>query len=476
MIVAAPSAESRFTRRDDTPGKTWSVGTLTYTTTGLVVLFCWLLWGDFAWAMKDRAIPPIVQTLLQKFGTSDMFAGLLFGSLPPALGLILGPIIAYKSDRHRGRWGRRIPYLLISTPIALFGIAGLACSPKLGEHLDKWLGPHSWGLNSCVLGLLALCWMLFEFSTTIANAVYGALINDVVPQPVLGRFYGIFRALSLVVGIIFFLGMPDTKEPPYVLIFLAVGAIYGIGVTLMCFNVKEGEYPPQPPMDAGRNVRGAIQAVKTYFQECFGNTYYWWLFGSMAVATIATGPVNLFSIFFAGSIHMDLKVYWNCLAVTYSISLVMAYPLGWLADRFHPLRVAIVALGLYALVALWGGLFIRDAQTLPSRWWQTCAIALVARRRVNTAIPSLMLRLLPKAEFAQFASAGGILTAVAWMLLAPVSGFLLDHLNHDYRYTFLMIWSRRSGPARLGGGPRQVHGLGRAGTLSGRNSNRSCTR
>ncbi len=82
--------------------------TLTYTTAGLVVVF-WLLWGDFAWSMRDRAIPPTVQLLLNKFGASDMIAGLLFGSLPPAIGLILGPIISYKIDRHRGRWGRRIP-------------------------------------------------------------------------------------------------------------------------------------------------------------------------------------------------------------------------------------------------------------------------------------------------------------------------------------------------------------------------------
>ena len=41
-------------------GKLWRVGTLTYTGGALAVLFCWLLWGDFAWSMKERAIGPII--------------------------------------------------------------------------------------------------------------------------------------------------------------------------------------------------------------------------------------------------------------------------------------------------------------------------------------------------------------------------------------------------------------------------------
>ncbi len=415
-------------------GPTWSVGTLTYTTGGLIVLFSWLLWGDFVWFMKDRAIPPIVQLLLNKFGASDMVAGLLFGSLPPAMGLILGPIVSYKSDRHRGRWGRRIPFLLIPTPVAVLGIAGLAFSPQLGGLLDRWLGRDSPGPHTCVLIFLALFWMLFELATVIANSVYGALINDVVPQAVLGRFYGLFRALSLLAGIGFSFWLMGLADTHYVSIFLGMGALYGLGFTMMCLKVKEGDYPPAPPMDAGRKVAGFFRATQTYFQECFGNRYYWWVFGSLAIAGLATGPVNLFSIFFATSVKMDLTTYGSCLALTYTISLILAYPLGWLADRFHPLRIGIGTLVLYALVTLWGGFYATDARTF--------GIALVAHGVVagtwTTAVASLNQRLLPKAEFAQFASAGAIVANLSWIVLAPLAGRFLDHVHHDYRYTFFM--------------------------------------
>jgi MFS family permease len=188
-------------------------------------------------------------------------------------------------------------------------------------------------------------------------------------------------------------------------------------------------------MDAGRNIRGFSHATKTYFQECFGNSYYWWYFGAVTVGGLAMGPVNLYSVFFAKSVRMDMATFGNCLALTYCFSLCLAYPLGWLADRFHPLRIAIGALILYAIVALWGGLFARDSRML--------AIALVAHGVVagiwQTGTASIGQRLLPKAEFGQFGSAGGAISNVAWMMLAPLAGLFLDHVvHHDYRYTYLI--------------------------------------
>ena len=72
---------------DPAPPKLWTVGTLTYTSAGLALLFSWLLWGDFAWSMKERSVTTVVQLLLKKFGSSDKLAGLFMGTLP---GLALG--------------------------------------------------------------------------------------------------------------------------------------------------------------------------------------------------------------------------------------------------------------------------------------------------------------------------------------------------------------------------------------------------
>ena len=87
----------------------WRAGTLTYTFAGIVALFFLLLAGDFVWSLRERSVGVITQLLLKQHGASDFLVGLYLVALPGILGLLVGPVISYRSDRHRGRWGRRIP-------------------------------------------------------------------------------------------------------------------------------------------------------------------------------------------------------------------------------------------------------------------------------------------------------------------------------------------------------------------------------
>ena len=65
---------------------------------------------------------------------------LLLSSLPAGMSAILSPIISYRSDRRRGRWGRRIPYILLATPMAALFMVGLAYSQSIGGfvHQTYW--------------------------------------------------------------------------------------------------------------------------------------------------------------------------------------------------------------------------------------------------------------------------------------------------------------------------------------------------
>ena len=107
------------------------------------------------------------------------------------------------------------------------------------------------GLDRSILIFMGLFWMLFEFGTIVANTVFGAFVNDVVPRPVLGRFYGLFRAISLIVGIFFMFSVFGKSDSHYVSIFIGIGLIYGLGFVAMFARVKEGDYPPPPVDDDG---------------------------------------------------------------------------------------------------------------------------------------------------------------------------------------------------------------------------------
>ncbi len=357
------------------------------------------------------------------------------GSVPSAFALFLSPVISYKSDRHRGRWGRRIPFLLLSTPFTVIALVGMAFSPTFGGWLHYALGSRSFGADSSVLLFFSIFWVIFDFSGILAIAVFNAFLNDVVPQHFLGRMFGAFRAISLVAGVIFNHWIYGSAIKAYVWIFLGMAMLSGIGSLIVCLKVKEGEYPPPAPVDAAPGVASFLAAAKGYFQECLGHSYYWYFFiFSILCGGLVAVPINGFSLYYALSLKLDTQQYGDCLAITYCISFLIAYPLGALADRFHPLRLGLFSLGLYAIVTLCGGLFVRDALT-----FRTALVAYgVGSGIVLTTTASLGLRLLPRSNFAQFASAGGILGCAVGIVLGPAVGAILDHLHHNYRYTFYM--------------------------------------
>ncbi len=411
--------------------KRWQAGTLTYTSGGLVVLFCWMLWGDFAWQLKERASPPVVQIMLRMFEASDFLTGFFLLSLPAAIGVVLGPIISYRSDRHRGRWGRRIPYLLVTSPIATLGMFGLAFSPMIGTWLHGQMGWAPDRLNLTIIVVLGLSWTVFEFATVAANAVFGGLINDVVPREVIGRFFGIFRAVSLIAGMFFNFYLIGQAKEYYLPILVGIGALYGGGVMLMCFMVKEGEYPEPGPAGPG-GLKGFVAAVKSYGRDCFSKPYYLWVFASMALALLSFVPVNLFSVYAAESFGMTMEHYGKFVVAMYAFSLTLAYPLGWMADRFHATRMAVGTLAAYVLIMLAGYLWIDG----PVSFGVIFLIHGVISGCYFTGAAALGQMLFPKLKFAQFASAAGLMGAVCGVVFGPLMGLLLDALGRDYRYTF----------------------------------------
>ncbi len=415
------------------PGKTWKVGTLVYTTPALLLVFVWLLGGDFLENMRERGMAPVIQLLLKRFEASNLLIGLLLGSLPTAVALLLNPIISMVSDRHRGRWGRRIPFIAIPLPFTVLAMIGLAFAPTLGTLLHTSLGDSSPGANTCVIGVFFVMWTIYELTSVLSGAVFGGLVNDVVPQAVIGRFYGLFRASSLLAGILFNYFLLGGAEEYYFWLLITMAALVGLGHGLICWKVKEGTYPQPEPLAPGARL-AFFAGVATYIRECFAQPFYLLFFAARTFGALAFSPLNAFSIFYAKSIGLGMDVYGKYVALTYAISIIITYTIGSLADRFHPLRLGILFMATYALFAFSGWIFAVDTSSF--LWFFVIHGVLSGAYFTGTA--SLGQRILPRDRFAQFASAGGMFTSVGVMFMTPFAGFIIDATGQNYRYTFLM--------------------------------------
>lgn len=410
----------------------WTIGTLTYGTGALAALFFWLLWGDFAWSMKDRAVGNVATLMVKSFGVSDFVYGLLILSFPNFTNVILGPIVSYYSDRHRGRFGRRIPFLAFTVPIIVCGLAGLGVTPKLAEWLCGLPGAEGLSRHTASLLWFGLFWIMFDFGNTLASVLFTALVNDVVPREFLGRFFGLFRAISLGAGVFFNYCLMEYAEAYSMPIFLGLAVLYAAGFSMLLLNVKEGEYPPVDPGD--RSSANPFVIMRIYARECFSLKPCRILLFALPVAMLANIPLNAYGIFYAKSLDISMGAYGKYLACTYIISFFLSYLLGLLSDWYHPIRTGIATLVLYGLLCF-AGFFLVSGKI-------SFAIVFIMHGVLTGSLLTLTAsygpRLFPRARFAQFNSAMWLLLSFSWMIMTPIVGKFLDLIGNRYEYTLLL--------------------------------------
>ncbi len=396
-------------------------------TTGLLALFCFLLLGDLAWSLKERAMPDLFKFQLREFSQDTVLLNILFGAVPAVIAMLVGPLVGNWSDRTRTRIGRRIPFLLVCAPLVSGSMAGLAFSEPLGHLLWQMSGAAQGLRERYVVACMCLFWTLYELFTILTNALFVALVNDTVPQRILGRFFGMFRIVSLGVGVAFFYYVFGNELPALArTVMLSIAGAYFVGFMILCRGVREPAYPPpQPAQEPGFYI------LRT--QDSENSRFYLLLFLTLAMATICVLPVNINSYNAIEQFGVDRSDYGRAVAAAYGMSILMALPVGWLADRYHPLRVGYVTLFLYALCML-SAWFLVSGRLSFLIWF---IVHSVLAGTFLTGTAALLPVLLPKARFSSLAALSASITALLTVLFTVGMGALLNWNGRDFHVIFL---------------------------------------
>ncbi len=57
-------------------------------------------------------------------------------TLPNIINSVFNPIVSFKSDRYRSRWGRRIPFIVMTLPFLVLSLIGLGYTSVLGRWVS----------------------------------------------------------------------------------------------------------------------------------------------------------------------------------------------------------------------------------------------------------------------------------------------------------------------------------------------------
>lgn len=406
------------------------IGTLTYTKMGLIALFIWMLWGDFCFTLMEILIPQLLPLTMKKLNASNALIGLFVGSLPAMLNMIINPIVSFKSDRTRTKWGRRRPFLFFATPFVTIFLIGLGWAP----YLAKWLTTNILtSVNPVTMAfvMVGICAISFQVFNMFVGSVFYYIFADVVPQKYMGRFMSCFRVVGAAAGFVFnryILGFADTDSA---WIFTGVSLLYFVSFMLMCFKVKEGEYPPPADTEERKNF---FSSIKLYFKECFSNPYYRWFFLGTGLNAVSVVCRAMFNIFFATkTLGLQLDAYGKIMSWGMIIGLVLYVPLGYLVDKLHPIRVYIFGITLVVFTNIFGFFLIHDKRTF---FIFSMLLAVVYVIQVASTLP-MYAALLPKARWGQFCSAQAMFQAILLIVANYGGGLFIDFIGS---YRFIYVW------------------------------------
>jgi MFS family permease len=409
-----------------TPAPTaYSAGTLTYDRAGLARLFTVLLTGDLVFTLVDQLEPRVLPIILRQHGASDTEIAVIVSSITSLMQLLVMPVVSYRSDRLRSRWGRRIPYLFWATPFVSITLALTPFAPDMAAALGQ---QESFLRLSQALHLqpVILCFglitVLYRFSISITSPMFFSLFRDVVPMTHMGRFLALFRivgGLGTFVITYWLVGLAETHAKP---IFVGLALLNLVGFLLLCATVKEGEYPPVVEPDEKEPALGVWAGFRRFVVQSYSQPIYWWTY---VARTCIFGAVSLsaFLVFFP---QRELGIPFDQVGRLMSWSsllwLLVAFPLGRAIDRTGAIPILGRALAITAI----GYMLTFFCVTGAHSYLVLTVLTGLSGWAVMLAQTALAQEIFHRERFAQLGSANVLVQSlVISLILSPGVGYLL---------------------------------------------------
>lgn len=425
-----------------TPNERYSVGTLRYTGFGLLTMFAWMLWGDVVFTLMQKVFPNAMPLQLRKIGVPPAAIGIMLVWMVQGMNMFLGPCISFRSDRTRTRWGRRIPYIMVTLPFLCLCLAALGFTDEIAAYVmsSRWPAmlhiPPTWMLI-IVLGALVV---LYDFFNVYVNSVYWALFADVIPREFMGKFIGAFRFVGMGAGFIFSWFIFGKLETHTRYIYIGAASLYAFGFTLLCLKVREGQYAPPddlPAHDTPRLVR-FFQGVKIYFSECFSHPLWISYYAAKALWQLSN-VANIYKIFFyRDHLGFSLDSMGKVDAWMTLLTMALVLPMGWLIDKVHPIR-ALMLSTIVIIPITFAGYYIDSF----GFYVFVAVITAPSVALFDSADMCLPIQLFPRERYGQFASGIGLMRNATTILTGAFGAIFIQWMvnRHGIRgNAYAFIW------------------------------------
>ncbi len=372
------------------------------------------------WQMYDNIIPLILKN---SFGMNETITGVIM-AMDNVLALFLLPYFGTLSDRTSTRFGKRTPFILAGTAVAVIAMTLL---------------PYADNSRNFVLFIIALAIVLLAMGFYRSPAV--ALMPDLTPKPLRSKGNAIINLMGALGGIyalvMIKLLVGDGTTPDYTKLFASISLLMILCVVLLFVSIPEAKLRKEMNLDEENHDEETIDSdnkelaadVRKSLYLILMSIFFWF----MAYNAVTTA----FSRYASEVWKLENGGYANCLLIATGAAVVAYIPIGQLASRIG--RKKTIMIGVVLLASCFGaaGLFREYSNALVGIF----AVVGFAWAAINVNSLPMVVEMASNADVGKYTGLYYTFSMSAQILTPIVSGALLQYVSYNTLFPYSVIFA-----------------------------------
>lgn len=370
------------------------------------------------WQMYDNIIPLMLKNT---FHLGETITGVIMAA-DNVLALFLLPLFGSLSDRIDTPVGKRMPFILTGTGLAVVFLLFLPVADRNGR---------------LVFFIVTLFLLLISMGLYRSPAV--ALMPDLTPKPLRSKGNAVINLMGAVGGvytlIMIRLLVGSGTTPDYFPLFLSIGLLMLVSVAVLFFTIPEKKLRAQMAAEEEETV-DAVSATSELPREVKKSLILILL--SVALWYIAYNAVTTaFSRYATHVWGLENGGYASCLMVATVAAIISYIPIGALSSRIGRKKTILIGVALLTFCYLCA-CFYTEYHAVMNVFFGIIGFAWGA---INVNSFPMVVEISANGDVGKYTGYYYTFSMAAQVVTPILSGFLLEHVSYRTLFPYAVVFS-----------------------------------
>lgn len=376
------------------------------------------------WQMYDNIIPLILKN---SFGMGETITGVIM-AMDNVLALFLLPLLGSLSDKVNTPWGKRTPFIVGGTILAVLFMMMLPVAD-----------------NAKDLSVFIIC----LFGTLLAMGLYRspavALMPDLTPNKLRSKANAIINLMGAVGGL-FALAMitviiGNKKNPNYMPLFSAIAIFMVVSILILIFTISENKIKEKAILEYGEKEMQASKeddaSIKIPMAKDVKKSLIF-LLSSVALWYMAynavTTAISRYALHFWGD---KSGMYTYCTMCAMVVAIISYVPIGMIASKIG--RKKTIMGGIVLMTVCYAVAIFSTSYS----WWLYIPFALIGFgwAAINVNSYPMVVAMSKGSDIGKYTGLYYTFSMSAQVLTPILSGFLLENVSYYTLFPYAVIFS-----------------------------------